>query len=61
MSPATVGDWTKRIQLVLADGVPRSFNRLVLEASQGKFTGDIAAGKAPETALWILLPKGELE
>jgi hypothetical protein len=61
MSPATVGDWTKRIQLVLADGVPRSFNRLVLEASQGKFTGDIAAGKAPETALWMMLPKGELQ
>ena len=61
MSPATVEDWSKRIRLVLADGIPRTFNRLVLEASEGKFTADIAAGKAPETALWLLLPKGELE
>jgi hypothetical protein len=61
LAPAKIGEWTQRIRQVLTDGVARSFNRIVLEASEGKFTADIAAGKAPETALWLLLPQGEVQ
>ncbi len=50
-----------RIRAILADGTARTFNRIVLEATDGRFTADIAAGKAPEEATWALLQAGQLE
>lgn len=59
--PLMLEVWLERMRRVLADGVARTFNRIILEASEGKFTADIAAGKAPESVLWEMLHRGELE
>lgn len=61
LSPLTRGVWLEKIREVLTDGTPRTFNRIILEASGGRFTADIAAGKAPEQALWELHEQGHLE
>ena len=61
LSEATREQWLKAMRRVLSDGSPRTFNRIVLEASGGKYTADIAAGKAPEAALWTMLHQKELE
>lgn len=59
--PSMLEVWLERMRRVLADGVARTFNRIILEASEGKFTADIAARKAPESVLWDMLHRGELE
>jgi hypothetical protein len=61
LSTSTLEVWFKRMRQVLADGTARTFNRIILEASEGLFTADVAGGKAPEHALWEMLHRGEME
>ncbi len=61
LSPSTLEVWLRKMRQILADGTARTFNRIILEASEGQFTADVAGGKAPEHALWEMLHRGEME
>lgn len=56
---ATRGAWKTSIAALLADGVPRTFNRIAVELSD--MTADVVFGKAPDQALWELVHEGAIE
>lgn len=56
---ATTEQWRKAICDHLADGVPRTFNRIMVELAD--MTADVAFDKAPDRALWELVEAGTLE
>lgn len=51
--------WSEAILVLLSDGVPRTFNRMMVELAD--YTADVAAGKAPDRALWALVEAGDVE
>lgn len=53
MRPEHEPHWKALIWNLLRDGRPRTFNRLCVEIAG--VTADVAAGKAPEQALWALV------
>jgi hypothetical protein len=55
-----VRDWMEAIEGLLRDGDPRTFNRIVLELTDGAMTADTAHGKDPDAALWKLVEDGVL-
>lgn len=61
LSGGRVKEWEARILEVLADGVPRTFNAIVLEATGGTHTADVASDKDPDKALWSLVESGRVE
>jgi hypothetical protein len=61
LGPATREAWRGRFLQLLEDGRPRTFNRLMLEASGGVWSADRAFDKAPDHALWALVRDGVLE
>lgn len=52
---APVSTWRERILEVLADDQPRTFNAIVLAATDREYTADVAMGSPAETALWALV------
>lgn len=52
-------EWLTRIAMTLADGVPRTFNRLAVELT-GR-TADVFLGEPIEDALWLGVESGVLE
>lgn len=50
--------WKVAIERLLGDGEPRTFNRIVLELTDGSMTADTAFGKDPDSALWALVEAG---
>lgn len=54
----TVASWRDTILAVLADDKPRTFNRIVVEATNGAYTADVVP--AAETALWELVAEWRL-
>jgi len=60
MNPNTLGQWTRAIYGLLADGVPRTFNRIVLELTGNLHTADVAFKKAPDQALWNLVARRKI-
>jgi hypothetical protein len=56
-----VPEWRERILELLSDGIPRTFNRICLDASGCAFTADVAMEKAPDKALWGLIAEGKLQ
>lgn len=59
MASSTRPRWRERIQKHLADGEPRTFNRICVEL--GDVTADVAFEKAPDHALWELVAQGAVE
>lgn len=55
-----VEEWKARFLEVLADGKPRTFNALLLEASHYEYTADVGHEENPEKALWALVEEGIL-
>tara|TARA_R110002073_G_scaffold322027_3_gene498463 strand:- start:3298 stop:3723 length:426 start_codon:yes stop_codon:yes gene_type:complete len=55
------GAWLERIGAHLADGVPRTFNRIVLEVSGYQYTADVAFKTAADEALWELVAAEQME
>lgn len=55
----TVAEWTAAIRGHLADGAPRTFNRIMVELCD--MTADVAFDLAPDHALWALVAAGEVE
>jgi len=53
--------WEDEMLVLLGDGRPRTFNRIVLELTDGRYTADVAFEGAPDTALWQLVERGSLE
>lgn len=56
---ASVEQWTDAIRKHVADGEPRTFNRIMVELCD--MTADVAFDKAPDRALWALVAAGEVE
>lgn len=56
-----VDAWRRLISRILADGEPRTFNAIMLEASEGTHTADVAHAKDPDKALWSLVEEGAVE
>jgi len=54
----TPEEWARRIIQHLADGVPRTFNRIMVEISG--VTADIAFHHPPEDGLWLAVERGYL-
>jgi len=50
--------WADRIVTHLSDGVPRTFNRIMVELSD--FTADVAFGTAADEGLWIAVSSHQL-
>lgn len=44
-----------RMQVLLADGVPRTFGHIVLELSYNEYTADVAFATIADDALWARL------
>jgi hypothetical protein len=55
----TVGHWRDRIVALLADGQPRTFNRIGVDLCG--LTADVLFGGPADNALWSLVEKGALE
>lgn len=49
----TPEQWAERIAGHLADGVPRTFNRIMVELAD--CTADVVFGDAPDRGLWLLV------
>jgi hypothetical protein len=49
----TVASWRRRLLLHLADGVPRTFNRCMVELAG--LTADVGFDENPDHALWALV------
>jgi hypothetical protein len=58
VNAGTTEEWARRIIQHLADGVPRTFNRIMVEIAG--ITADIAFQKAPEHGLWLAVERGYL-
>lgn len=56
----TVASWVERIEQLMADGEPRTFNAICLELTGGRMTADVCGGKAPDVALWALVESTRL-
>jgi hypothetical protein len=52
-------EWSDALHRHLADGIPRTFNRMMVELCD--MTADVALDKAPDLALWALVAAGEVE
>lgn len=50
--------WAERIAAHLNDGVPRTFNRIMVELSD--FTADVAFGTTADEGLWLAVERGHL-
>lgn len=59
MDKSSPGEWRRVIVNLLADGIPRTFNRVMVELIG--MTADTAAGKNPEKGLWLGVEHGDLE
>lgn len=57
----TPDEWAGRIARLLADGRPRSFNRIVLELTGGKHHADAAYTAAPDKGLWLAVEQGRVQ
>lgn len=53
-----VEEWSSRIEKLLRDGEPRTFNAIVLTLTDGRLTADLAGDKPPDKALWKLVEAG---
>jgi len=56
-----VDEWKSRLLAILEDGEPRTFNAIMLEASGGTHTADVAHAKDPDKALWALVEEEAIE
>lgn len=56
-----VARWKREILRLLGDREPRTFNRIVLELTDGQHTADIARGNDPDAALWSLVEAKNVE
>ena len=54
-----VGEWKLLLLANLADGIPKTFNRICVEIMDK--TADMVAGYNPEEALWNLCGDGKVE
>ena len=61
MKASSKGAWTEKIRELLADGEPRTFNRIVLELSGLQYSADMALDAAPDHALWALVAAEAIE
>lgn len=61
MHPGTLDQWKEDFKELTRDYKPRTFNHIMLSVSEGYWTADRAAGKAPDEALWELVQEGWLE
>ena len=52
----SASEWAARIVAHLGDGVPRTFNRIMVELAD--VTADVVAGKSPEKGLWLAVKDG---
>ena len=59
LDPSTQPRWRAAILELLADGEPRTFNRLMVELAD--MEASLAFGMAPDVALWELVAEGRLE
>jgi len=57
----STASWESNILELLADRRPRTFNRIVLELTGGRYTADVAFEGSPDAALWLLVDQGRLE
>jgi len=55
----TEEQWRDRIRAHLADGEPRTFNRIAVELAD--MTADVATSGPADPALWSLVRDGEVE
>jgi len=55
-----VAEWKAQFLEVLLDSKPRTFNALLLEASNFTYTADLAHQENPERALWAMVEEGIL-
>ena len=55
---STVADWIPRVLFLLADGVPRTLNRIAVELLDK--TADVVAGTPLPETLWTLALRSEL-
>lgn len=54
----TPEQWAERITTHVSDGVPRTFNRIMVELSD--FTADVAFGTNAEEGLWVAVANHQL-
>jgi hypothetical protein len=54
-------DWAQRFADLATDGVPRTFNRMMLELTDGLITADNATNTNAEEGLWLAVQEQQLE
>ena len=54
-------EWAATILEYMADGKPRTFNRLVLELTDYHHTADNAFKRGPDQAIWLLVQASQIE
>ena len=61
LKASSTATWAAKIAAHLSDGIPRTFNRIVLELSNHEYTADVALEQAPDFALWHLVASERVE